>query len=100
MNRAYKSERQLTAEVDKLAKRIAIFPAGALNGTKASIRSLGPTAKQLADDLATFRRLAARPESQGALAKLLELGEDQKRNAFELGLDETMADLYPSGGVR
>lgn len=48
----------------------------------------------MADDLAMFRRLAAGPESQRALAKLMELGEDQKRNVFELGLDETMADLH------
>lgn len=37
-NRAYKSEKQLKTEVDKLAKRIGISPAGALNGTKGSIR--------------------------------------------------------------
>lgn len=94
VNRAYKSQKELTQEVDKLAKRIAVFNAGALNGTKASIRSSGPTEKQLADDLATFGRLVGGAEAQRVLASFLALSKNQTRSAFELGLDQTMVDLY------
>jgi len=94
VNRAYKSQKELRQEVDKLAKRIAVFNAGALNGTKASIRSSGPTEKQLADDLATFGRLVGGAEAQRVLASFLALSKNQTRSAFELGLDQTMVDLY------
>ncbi|MCJ1246823.1 hypothetical protein MMC30_004032 [Trapelia coarctata] len=94
VNRAYKSQKELTQEVDKLAKRIAVFNAGALNGTKASIRSTGPTEKQLADDLVTFNRLVVKAETQKVLARFLELSKNQTRSAFEVGLDQTMLDLY------
>ena len=99
VNRAYASQKELTQAVDTLAKRIAVFPAGALNGTKVSIRSNGPTEKQLADDLATLVRLSGGEEAQWAFARFLELSEDQKRNAFELGLDQTMVDLYEGKGL-
>ena len=94
VNRAYQSQQELTQEVDKLAKRIAVFNAGALNGTKASIRSSGPSEKQLADDLATFNRLVGGEEAQRALARFLELSGNQTRSAFELGLDQTTVELY------
>ena len=94
VNRAYGSGAELTSEVDKIAQRMAVFPAGGLNGTKVSIRSNGPTEKQLEDDLATLARLGALNSTQELFERILEISGNQTRTPFELGLDATMVDLY------
>ncbi|KIV77999.1 hypothetical protein PV11_09767 [Exophiala sideris] len=95
VNRAYASEQELGTAVDAIASRIAIFDAGALNGTKTAIRAFGPSAEQSAQDIASVERLF--PEEIQILPKYLELSENQTLNAFTLGMlrdVESVKELY------
>ena len=91
VNRAYKTPLELTSSVNALASRIAIFDAGALNGTKSAIRAFGPSAEQSAADIATILRLF--PEEQKILPKWLLLSQNQTRGEFELDSLRSIEDV-------
>lgn len=94
VNRAFDSPEELKCEVEKIAARIGLFPAAALNGTKVGIRAGGPTAGSLQADLATVARLAEMAETQALFSMFIELSKNQTRGSFEIGLDATVAQLY------
>ena len=91
VNQAYKTSYDLTTSVNALASRIAIFDAGALNGTKSAIRAFGPSAEQSAADIATILRLF--PEEQKILPKWLLLSQNQTRGEFELDSLRSIEDV-------
>ncbi|MCJ1384911.1 hypothetical protein MMC17_008029 [Xylographa soralifera] len=94
VNRAYGSGAELTSEVNKLATRMATWPAGGLNGTKAAVRAGGPSAANLEADLATFGALLGQAEAQRAIAQFLVLSKNQTLGPFELGLNADLTELY------
>ncbi|MCJ1401652.1 hypothetical protein MMC11_004869 [Xylographa trunciseda] len=94
VNRAYSSGEELTSEVNKLATRMALWPAGGLNGTKAGVRAAGPSAANLEADLATFAALVGQAEAQKAIADFLVLSKNQTLGPFELGLNADLTELY------
>ncbi|MCJ1360201.1 MAG: hypothetical protein MMC33_010204 [Icmadophila ericetorum] len=98
VNRAYGSGEELTDAVNQLASRIATFSAAALNGTKVSIQSAGPSREALEADLDTFTRLASQPIAQELVEKFFELSYNQSLGTFELGLDGDLVELYPVSG--
>ena len=94
VNRAYATVPELHDGVDALAQRIATFPQGALNATKAGINENKPSTQSLANDLTRFVGLQGTPEAQAAIRKFLELSHNQTLSPFELGLDQDLVDLY------
>lgn len=95
VNTAYESTSELRQAVDALAHRIATFPLGALNATKAGINENKPTDQSVADDVARFGTLLGTPEEVTAVNKFLAFSNNQSANAFELGLNEDLVALYP-----
>ncbi|KAJ9617151.1 hypothetical protein H2200_000872 [Cladophialophora chaetospira] len=83
INRACKSSEALTDAVNAIAYRMSIIPAGGLNATKVAIRSNGPSASQISQDLESVRRLIEGKE-QEALGPYLKLSGNQTANNFTL----------------
>jgi enoyl-CoA hydratase/carnithine racemase len=79
VNRYYDSNQALHDAVDALAHRIATFPLGALNGTKAGLNAAGPSQSAIDSDLNTFLALSATPESQAGIEKFLKATNNQRR---------------------
>lgn len=94
VNTAYASKQALTTAVDALARRIATFPAAALNATKAGINYDRPSDQSLADDLSNFGALVKTSDAQDAIKKFLELSKNQTSSAFELGLNQDLVELW------
>jgi enoyl-CoA hydratase/carnithine racemase len=89
VNRAYGSAAELAREVDAIAARIALWPAAALNATKASVRENDPAQAGLDRDLARFEGLIGTKDTQDAIARFLTLSGGQTQGWFELGVDES-----------
>ncbi|MCJ1267126.1 hypothetical protein MMC22_007011 [Lobaria immixta] len=94
VNRAFSSSEQLRREVDALAHPIACFSGAALAAIKQRINaSSNPSAQSIAEDTATFLPLLSLPVAQAALTRYLELSENQKRNGFELAVEDRLEEL-------
>lgn len=94
VNRAFSSSEQLRHEVDALAHRIGSFSGAALAAIKQRINaSSNPSAQSIAEDTATFLPLLSLPVAQAALTRYLELSENQKRNGFELAVEDRLEEL-------
>ncbi|MCJ1461744.1 hypothetical protein MMC07_000343 [Pseudocyphellaria aurata] len=94
VNRAFSTAEELRDEVDALAQRIGSFSQPALGAIKGRINEASkPTTQSVAGDAAASGQLIARPECQAALARYLELSDDQSGNAFELGLTGNLEEL-------
>jgi len=94
VNKSFPSVNEMTAYVDKLAHRIASFPAAALAATKDSVNEQAPLFEAVDRDLDRITDLAQTPEAQMALAKFLELGNDQQGGAWEDGLNDNLLKLW------
>ncbi|KIW68590.1 hypothetical protein PV04_04528 [Phialophora macrospora] len=92
INRAYNSTETLTDAVNAIAYRMSIIPAGGLNATKVAIRSSGPSAAQIQQDLASVLRLIGGKEQQ-ALGPYLRLSDNQTANAFTLNNLRSLSNL-------
>ena len=92
INRAYNSPKALTGAVDAIAHRMSIVPAGGLNATKVAIRSNGPSAAQMQNDLASINRLVVGKEQQ-VTGPYLRLSGNQSANAFTLDNLKSLASL-------
>jgi enoyl-CoA hydratase/carnithine racemase len=94
VNRYYDSNKTLNDAVDALAHRIATFPLGALNATKAGLNAAGPPQSAIDSDLNRLFALLASPDSQTQIRKFLKASNNQTRGAFELGLSANLVDLF------
>ena len=94
VNRYYDNAADLTAAVNTIAQRIALFPLGGINATKVGLNANNPSPAALAQDLEAVLTLGASPEGQALIQKFLVLSQNQTRSPFELGLDDTLIQLY------
>ncbi|OQV03178.1 hypothetical protein CLAIMM_08256 [Cladophialophora immunda] len=94
VNKSFPSVNEMTVYVDKLAHRIASFPAAALAATKDSVNEQAPSEDALNRDLGRITALGQTPEAQMALAKFLELGNDQQPGPWEDGLNDNLLKLW------
>lgn len=94
VNQAFSTRQELRHEVDTLAHRIAAFSGPALGAIKERINAASkPSTQSVAEDAAAATKLIARPECQAALARYLQLSDDQSGNAFELALTSNLEEL-------
>ncbi|KIW73188.1 hypothetical protein PV04_01325 [Phialophora macrospora] len=94
VNKAFPSVEDMTSYVDKLAQRIATFPAAALAATKAAVNEDAPSLEALDRDLERIVALAQTPEAQTAVTKFLQLGNDQQSGPWEDGLNDNLVKLW------
>lgn len=80
--------------VDALAARIGLFPANGLNETKAALSFRNPTLEALNTDVEGFYGLDGLAAQQANVAKLIALSDNQTKTPFELGLGESILELY------
>ncbi|KAJ7486703.1 ClpP/crotonase-like domain-containing protein [Mycena latifolia] len=81
INRAFDTSHELHAYVKALAARIALFPVAVIVGVKQDSQDI-------------VLRLAATPEVQTFLAKLVEATHNQSIGAFELNYGKEVLKLY------
>ncbi|MCJ1362293.1 hypothetical protein MMC16_001396 [Acarospora aff. strigata] len=93
-NSYHESQGKLTDTVNALAQRIALFPVEALNQTKSVLSYLNPAQSAFASDAAAFALLDPQPVQQGLLRKMVAVSQNQTRSSFELGLTDTLTQLY------
>ena len=92
-NNYWDSAAELTSQVDALAARIGLFPAGGLNETKAALSFRNPTPELLSTDVVAFAALDEEAEVQAKIGEFLAL-DNQTRTAFALGLTDSVLELY------
>jgi hypothetical protein len=93
-NKYYDDSAQLQHAVLQLANRVALFPRVALNQTKAVLSFLPPPTANNQVDFEAFYRIEQLPEEQANVQRFLDLSEGQSRGDFELGLGESVMQLY------
>lgn len=93
-NEYHANETELNDAVEAVARRIALLPAYSISATKGGLVELYPDADVYQRDRDEFGRLAGLPETQAAVRKMLELGNNQSRGVFELGLPDTLLQLW------
>lgn len=94
VNRAFPSAEEMTIYVDKLARRIATFPAAALASTKDAVNEQAPSDEALDRDLGRISSLAQTSEAQNAVTKFLNFSNDQKPGDWEDGLNDNLFKLW------
>lgn len=94
VNKAFPSKEEMTSYVDKLAARIAMFPAAAIAATKDSVNEQAPNEDALDRDLARITALGQTHEAQTAVTKFFELGNDQQDGPWEDGLSDNLVRLW------
>jgi enoyl-CoA hydratase/carnithine racemase len=94
VNRYYANASDLTTAVNAVAHRIALFPLGGINATKVGLNANNPSPAELAQDLDAVLALGASAEGQALIQKFMVLSQNQTRSPFELGLDDTLTQLY------
>jgi enoyl-CoA hydratase/carnithine racemase len=94
VNRYHANVSDLTTAVNTVAQRIALFPLGGINATKVGLNANNPSPADLAQDLDAVLELGASAEGQALIQKFMVLSHNQTRSPFELGLDDTLTQLY------
>jgi enoyl-CoA hydratase/carnithine racemase len=94
VNKSFPSVESMQEYVDKLAHRIAAFPAAALAATKDAVNEDAPTEEALDRDICRIVGLAQSVEAQSAVTKFLELGNDQQPGPWEDGLNDNLVQLW------
>ncbi|EMC98012.1 hypothetical protein BAUCODRAFT_146605 [Baudoinia panamericana UAMH 10762] len=89
-------EKHLREFVDDLAVRIASFPRGGLQGTKASIRACLDGSGSMGADMKKLGELAHTQEAQRAISAFIEKGEDQTKSTWELRLPDSVVEIWES----
>jgi enoyl-CoA hydratase/carnithine racemase len=93
-NHYYDNARDLTNAVNALAHRIALFPASGINITKVGLNANNPSTAVLEQDKSNTEALISQPENGILEGKFYALSENQTRSPFELGLDDTLVDIF------
>lgn len=93
-NHYYDNAEDLKNAVDHIAHRVALFPRSGINATKFGLNANNPTAAVLAQDRAISEALGAMPQNKAHELKFLQLSQNQTRSPFELGLDDTLVELF------
>ena len=93
VNKAFFSVEEMKT-YDKLAHRIATFPAAAIAVTKDAVYEDAPSEEALDRDIERILALAQSPEAQTAVTRFLELGNDQQAGPFEDGLNDKLVKLW------
>jgi len=83
-----------TANVDKLAKKIALFPHQSLNATEISINHDWPNDNDLNNDVSTINCLVSTTVAQDLMTKFVGLTGSFSKNTFELDMPYDLAKLY------
>ncbi len=94
VNKAFPSVEEMKTYVDKLAQRIATFPAAAIAATKDAVNEDAPSEEALDRDIGRIMALAQTPEAQSAVTRFLKLGNDQQPGPWEDGLNENLVKLW------
>lgn len=94
VNRAFESEGELREYVEGLARRIAAWPRGGIEGTKKGVQEALRGEGSLGRDMRRLGELAHTEEAQRAITRILELGEFGADNEFELGLPDTLDRVW------
>ncbi len=94
VNRSFESEGDLKDYVNNLAGRIAMFPRGGIEGTKLGIRESMDGTGSTEKDGERFVALMNTAETQLAIQKILETSDDMKLGTFELGLPDSIVDIW------
>jgi len=76
---------ELRSFVDRLARRIASFPAGAIAHAKASVDAAEPRTEGLIEEAHRFQQLLRAPEAPAAMRRFLELGGQTPDGERRLG---------------
>jgi len=92
-NKYFDDSGAMTAYIDNLAARIATFPNGTINATKAGLAWRNPSIPVLEGDIAEFIRLDAMPDRAPLERKLLNVTNNET-NYFELNLPDNLPKLY------
>lgn len=93
-NHYYDSAWELRNAVDEIAHRIALFPVSGINATKFGLNANNPTVAVLEHDLEASLAISRSATSQKLVTKVLELSKNETRSPFELGLDDTLEELF------
>lgn len=93
-NAAFGTAEALRECVDELAKRIAKWPRGGIEGTKSSVQEAMNGESSLGKDMQRLGELVETEAAQGAITRILERGQFGERNEFELGLPDSMVELW------
>lgn len=91
VNSAYSSTEGLRDHVDTLVTRIAKFEVDGIRATKKSIAQQKPTQEMFEKDQAAFVKLAAEPNVQVAVDKVLDLSDDQSK-VWELNNSDNIVE--------
>jgi enoyl-CoA hydratase/carnithine racemase len=95
INKAFDTSAELRSYVDDLASRIALFPLDGLASIKSSVNLISrPTQEDLIFVSSEFDRLAALPNTQELLGKLLVLTKNETDVTVELNISEEVFRLY------
>lgn len=94
VNTAYASKDVLTANVDKLAKKIALFPRQSLIATKISINYDRRKEDDLDNDVATIKRLITTSAAQDLMTKFIGLTGNFSKKKSELDMPYDLQKLY------
>ncbi|KAF2760071.1 ClpP/crotonase [Pseudovirgaria hyperparasitica] len=94
VNGYFDSKETLRMGVDEVARKIALRPAGALEGAKRALPRLYPHEAEYEDDLKKFSDLAGSEETAALVKGYIELSENQTRGWFELGVPESLEELF------
>jgi enoyl-CoA hydratase/carnithine racemase len=94
VNRTMESPERLRDFVDGLATRIATFPRGGIEATKAGVREYLSGQGSMTKDMQRLGELAQTAEAQQAISRLIELGRGDRGREFELGLPDSGESLW------
>ncbi|KAI0401427.1 ClpP/crotonase [Xylaria palmicola] len=92
-NKFFESPDAMTAYIDGLASRIATFPNGTINATKAGLAWRNAPLPVLEGDIAEFIRLDAMPDRAPLERKFLNVSGNETNN-FELNVPDNLIKLY------
>lgn len=84
----------LRARVSDVTRRIALYPAGGLEGIKRRLQNTIPAESEYDADAELFSQLAAIPVTQELLKKGIDLGKNQTLSELELDFDASVLELY------
>ncbi|KAI0817571.1 ClpP/crotonase-like domain-containing protein [Xylaria sp. FL0064] len=92
-NKYFECPDAMRSYIDNLAARIALFPNGTINATKAGLAWRNAPISVLEGDIAEFIRLDAMPDRAPLERKLLNITNNET-NSFELNVPDNLPKLY------
>ncbi|KAF7561687.1 hypothetical protein G7046_g2466 [Stylonectria norvegica] len=95
INRSFHSGREMNDFVNKLAKRVALYPKAGVANIKSLVNIASrPQLEELAEEAQKYLTAAQSEEAQELTKKTLELSNDESRGWFELEAGKYLPKLY------